>query len=157
MKREGISQGLALIPSGVFVLATAHEGRREAMLASFIQQAGFDPPMIVTAIQHSRPINRMIRESKQFAVSIMGKDSKKSLQRFWQGVPDEGDPFQGLDTSLHDTDIPVLNDAVGFLECKLRGATEAGDHWIVIGEVVNGGRVEVGEPFVRIRTNGFDY
>ena len=157
MKSEGISQGLALIPSGVFVLATAHEGRRSAMLASFIQQAGFDPPMIVTAIQHSRPINRMIRESKQFAVSILGKESKKSLQRFWQGIPDEGDPFEGLDTSTYDTDIPVLNDAVGFLECKLSGATEAGDHWIVIGEVVNGGRMEVGEPFVRIRTNGFDY
>ena len=157
MKRERISQGLALIPSGVFVLATTHKGNRTAMLASFIQQVGFDPPMIVTAIQHKRPISWMIRESKQFTISILSKDSKKSLRHFWQGVAEEGDPFEGLDTSLYDTNIPILDDAVGFLECKLSGTTKAGDHWLIIGKVVNGGRLKEGEPFVRIRTDGFDY
>ena len=157
MKREGISQGLALVPSGVFVLATVHEGQNSAMLASFIQQAGFDPPMIVAAIGQERSIARMIRDSKQFAISVMSKDSKESLSRFWKGVPDGTDPFEGLSTSLHDTGIPILGDAVGFLECKLRETADAGDHFLCIGEVINGGRVAEGEPFVRIRKNGFDY
>ena len=157
MKREGISQGLVLVPSGVFVLATVHEGQRSAMLASFIQQAAFDPPMIVTAIQQERSIGRMIRDSQQFAVSVMSKDSKDSLSRFWKGVPDGGDPFEGLTTSIHDTGIPILGDAVGFLECRLRNTLDAGDHFLCVGEVINGGRVGDGEPFVRVRKNGFDY
>ena len=157
MKREGISQGLALVPSGVFVLATAHEGQSSAILASFIQQAAFDPPMIVAAVGQDRSIGRMIRDSKQFAVSVMSKDSKESLSRFWKGVPDGTDPFEGLSTSIHDTGIPILGDAVGFLECTLRETLDAGDHFLCLGEVINGGRVEEGEPFIRIRKDGFDY
>jgi flavin reductase (DIM6/NTAB) family NADH-FMN oxidoreductase RutF len=157
MKREAISQGLALVPSGVFVLATVHEGQSSAILASFIQQAAFDPPMIVAAVGQDRSIGRMIRDSKQFAVSVMSKDSKESLSRFWKGVPEGADPFDGLSTSTHDTGIPILSDAVGFLECKLRETLDAGDHFLCLGEVVNGGRVEDGEPFIRIRKNGFDY
>jgi flavin reductase (DIM6/NTAB) family NADH-FMN oxidoreductase RutF len=99
----------------------------------------------------------MIQDSQQFAVSVMSKDSKESLSRFWKGVPDGADPFEGLSTSLHDTGIPILDDAVGFLECMLRETADAGDHFLCIGEVINGGRVGEGEPFVRIRKNGFDY
>jgi 3-hydroxy-9,10-secoandrosta-1,3,5(10)-triene-9,17-dione monooxygenase reductase component len=157
MKREGIRQGLALIPSGIFILAAVEDGRCSAMLASFIQQAAFDPPLIVAAVQHSRPVRRSIQVSGKFAISILGTESKESLRRFWKGVPDEGDPFEGLRTRTHDTGIPVVEDAVGFLECTLRGTAEAGDHLVLIGEVTNGGRIAQGEPMVRIRKDGFDY
>ena len=157
MKLEGISQGLAMIPSGIFVIGTAYQEQRYAMLASFVQQAGFDPPMIVIATQKKRPINSIIQESNQFVVNIMSKESKESLKRFWQGVAEDGDPFENLDTSLHKTKIPVLKDALGFLECNLKSINDAGDHYVIIGQVLNGGRIKDGDPLVRVRKNGFDY
>ena len=75
MKRDDISQGLGLIPSGVFVLASHSDGQSSAMLASFVQQAGFDPPAVVAALQHGRPIRSMIEKSGVFVINIMGKDS----------------------------------------------------------------------------------
>ena len=157
MNRGEVSQGLGLIPSGVFVLAAADHGQKSAMLASFVQQTGFDPPTIIVAVQHARPIRSMIENSETFVISIMGNDSKDSLKKFWKGVPEGTDPFEGLTTRSYDTGIPVLNDAVGFLECKLKAKAEAGDHLVFIGEVLNGGRLRDGEPLVRIRKNGFEY
>ncbi len=155
-KIEGISQGLALVPSGVFVLVARHGGETVAMLASFVQQAGFDPPMIVAAVQYSRPVRQMIQDSGAFALSVMSTDSKQSLKRFW--TPPEGaDPFDGLETQNHATGLPILSDAVGFLECRLHSSTDAGDHVLLIAEVINGGRIGKGDPMIRIRKNGFDY
>ena len=97
----------------------------------------------------------MIENSESFVISIMGNDSKDSLRKFWKGIPEGTDPFEGLATRSYDTGIPVLNDPVGFLECKLK--VEAGDPLVSVGEVFNGGRLEDGEPMVRISKNGFEY
>jgi len=157
MNRGDVSQGLGLIPSGIFVLAATDGEQKSAMLASFVQQADFEPPTSVVAVQHARPIRLMIENSETFVISIMGKDSTESLRKFWKGVPEGTDPFEGLGTRSYDTGIPVLNDAVGFLECKLKAKVEAGDPMVLVGEVLNGGRLGDGEPLVRIRKDGFEY
>ena len=157
MNRDGISQGLALIPSGVFILSAEHNSQRAAILASFIQQASFEPPLIVSAIGRGRPIAKMIQEAELFAVSVMSKDSKESLARFWKGIPEGTDPFENLPTSVYETGIPILKDALGFVECRLKQTLDTGDHLLCIGEIINGGRIMEGDPFVRLRKTGFDY
>ncbi len=157
MNGDGISTGLALIPSGVFVVASENNGERSAILVSFVQQAGFDPPTVTVAVNASRPLLRTIRESGHFAVSTLSAESRNSLKRFWNGVPEGADPFEGLDFETHRTGIPILKDAVAFVECELRGTFDVGDHVLCVGTVLNGGRIREQEPMVRIRTDGFDY
>ena len=99
----------------------------------------------------------MIQESGLFAVSVMSKDSKESLARFWKGIPEGSDPFENLSNSVHETGIPILEDALGFLECRLKESLDTGDHLLCIGEIINGGRINEGDPFVRVRKTGFEY
>jgi flavin reductase (DIM6/NTAB) family NADH-FMN oxidoreductase RutF len=158
MDREGIGQGLAMIPSGVFVLASGDGRRTSAILASFVQQAGFEPPSLVVAVGRDRPIRKLIEDSGQFVLNVMGNDSRASLKRFWKGVPEGSDPFEGLPTRTGAAGIPIVEDAVGYLECVLRQTIDLGDHCLYVGEVTGGGRLAPGfEPMVRIRKNGFDY
>lgn len=157
MENEGISQGLATIPSGVFVLAARHEGETAAILASFVQQAGFEPPSVVVAVGRNRAVRRIIAESGHFVLSVMGNDSKASLKRFWKGVPEGADPFEGLSTRNGTMDVPILEDAIGYMECANRQIIDLGDHCLCIGEVTAGGRMGTDAPMVRIRNNGFEY
>ena len=157
MNRNGISEGLAQIPSGVFVVAADDSGKRSAMLASFVQQSGFDPPSVTVAINSKRLLLGAIEKSKRFTISTMSSDSKASLKHFWKGVPETLDPFEGLDTETHKTGIPILKDATAFLECELQHTFDVGDHVICVGKVLNGGRVSEKAPMVRIRTDGFEY
>lgn len=158
MKDDGISQGLAMIPSGVFVLASGTGDQTSAMLASFVQQTGFEPPSVMVAVGRNREIRRMIETSGQFVLSVMGQDSKASLKKFWKGIPEGADPFEGLRTRSTMSGIPIPADAVAYVECRLRQVVEVDDHCLCVGEVVGGGRVMAeGDPMVRIRKNGFEY
>ena len=49
--RNTVGKALGRVPSGVFVLtASDTDHRRYAMLASWVQQAAFDPPAVCLAI-----------------------------------------------------------------------------------------------------------
>jgi len=157
VNRDGISKGLALIPSGVFIVAAADQGQRYGMLASFVQQSGFDPPSVSVAVNSRRPILGAIQKTGRFAISTMSAASKDSLKRFWKGVPEGADPFEGLEVRTYETGLPILSDAVSFVECELTGSLDADDHVLCLGRVTNGGAVQPGEPMVRIRTDGFEY
>jgi flavin reductase (DIM6/NTAB) family NADH-FMN oxidoreductase RutF len=157
MSREGIGQGLAVIPSGVFVVAAESGGKREAVLASFVQQCGFNPPGVTVAVNVRRPLLSAILNSGRFAISTMANESKDSLRRFWKGAPDGQDPFEGLETVTFETGLPILKDAIAFLECSLEASVDCGDHVICVGRILNGGRLGDGEPMVRVRKDGFEY
>jgi flavin reductase (DIM6/NTAB) family NADH-FMN oxidoreductase RutF len=158
VKDDGISQGLAMIPSGVFILASGTGDRTSAILASFVQQTGFEPPSVMVAVGRNREIRKMIETSGQFVLSVMGAESKASLKKFWKGVPEDADPFEGLTTRPAASGIPIPADAVAYVECRLRQIVEVDDHCLCVGEVTAGGRVmSEGDPMVRIRKNGFEY
>ena len=48
------------------------------------------------------------------------------------------------------TGSPVLEGALAWMDCRVHDIHEAGDHWIVIGEVLAGGASE-GLPLVYFR------
>ena len=50
MNIERIGAALGKIPSGVFIATSTHDGEEIGMLASFVEQAGFNPPTITVAI-----------------------------------------------------------------------------------------------------------
>ena len=41
------------------------------------------------------------------------------------------------------TGAPVINDVIAWIECTIERVDDAGDHWIVLGRVVD---LEVGAP-----------
>ena len=63
MNIEGIGAALGKIPSGVFIATSIQDGEEVGMLASFVEQAGFNPPMITVAIGVDRRLNQAIEDS----------------------------------------------------------------------------------------------
>jgi flavin reductase (DIM6/NTAB) family NADH-FMN oxidoreductase RutF len=51
---------------------------------------------------------------------------------------------------------PVLNDALGWVECRVISSLPAGDHTIVLGEVVAAG-VESQGKALSLQDAGFNY
>lgn len=153
-----IGKALGRIPSGVFVLTAAHEGVRMAMLASWLQQAAFEPPAISIAIAKDRPIADLIRKSLLLAVSIVPENDKSLMKRYARGVKDGEDPFAGVAVSQSPAGVPVLSDALGWIEAKLIKACDFGaDHEILIAQVTAGQLLLEGTAFTHQRGNGFHY
>jgi flavin reductase (DIM6/NTAB) family NADH-FMN oxidoreductase RutF len=156
--RNTIGRALGRVPSGVFVLTASHDGRAGAMLASWVQQAAFAPPAVSVALAKERPIGALIRASGRFALSIIPKDNTSLMKHYARGVKDDEDAFAGVRTIAAESGVPVLADALGYLDCRVISTCDfSGDHELLVGEVTAGKLFHDGQSFTHVRGNGFHY
>ena len=147
---------LGRIPSGLYAVGAMHEGRRIGMLCSFVEQAGFEPPMISIALGHDRPLRRILEHGGLFSLNILGVEDKKLLAAFAAGR--EEDPFAAFTLVENGHGLPQLAEALAWLACRPRGSVGAGDHVVYVAEVLEGCLHREGsEPMIRVRKNGFSY
>ncbi|MBE2181596.1 MAG: flavin reductase family protein [Chthoniobacterales bacterium] len=153
---DGLKAALGRIPSGLFAAGAVHEGRRIGMLCSFVEQAGFEPPMISIALGADRPMRHALEAGALFSLNILGDGDKKLLAAFASGRLE--DPFAGFELVQNEHGLPQLADAMAWLACRPSASVGAGDHEIYVAEVLAGSlhRAE-GEPMIRVRKNGFSY
>lgn len=148
---------LGRVPSGLFVV-TARQGNHETgMLASWIMQAGFEPPMLTVAVGKTRYVAEWLSDDAAFVVNVLAADQRRLLGHFGRGFAPGEPAFTGLEIERSTAGIPILDEALGHLECRVRGSLMSGDHRIVLGEIVAGKLHREGEPLVHVRANGLKY
>lgn len=154
-----LGQALGRVPSGLYILTVSHQGRSTGMLASWVQQAGFEPPMITLAVGSQRYAGDWITASGRFTLNQLGAGSKALIRHFGRGFPPDAPAFEGL--ALRDepgASGPVLAGALAYLEAELAGVLASGDHQIFLARVVAGGVLDgEAEPMLHVRHNGFHY
>lgn len=159
--REAIGPVLGRIPSGLSILTAADgDGNETGMLASWVQQASFEPPVITVAVHKKRYLNDWLKTGSQIAVSLIGESNGDYLKHFGKGF-EPGEPaFKGLEVAKSPAGMTVLTDTLGYLEARITGEITPGDHVIYTAEVTAAGAgpiLESDKPFVHIRKNGFGY
>src|SRR3990170_4340927 len=97
-KRNAIGRALGRVPSGVFILTTQHQGQHSAMMASWVQQISFAPPMVLVAVAPERPIAQLIRQSGRLALSILGEQDGPLMKKYARGVSPSEDAFTDVKT-----------------------------------------------------------
>jgi flavin reductase (DIM6/NTAB) family NADH-FMN oxidoreductase RutF len=151
-----MSPALGKISSGLYIVTTFHEGVRHGMLASFIEQAAFEPPLISMATAKGRPLSEVIDRKPLFGVNILGKHNHDLLRPFVKAT--DGDPFEGHVLVPNEWELPQLAEAMAFLACRVVNKVDAGDHWLYLAEVIDGAlQHDHEQPMIRVRRNGFDY
>ncbi|MGH7179649.1 MAG: flavin reductase family protein [Tepidisphaeraceae bacterium] len=151
-----IAKALGKIPSGVFILTARHGARSGAMLASWVQQASFDPPCVSVALAKGRAIAQLIVDSRRLVLSVIS-DSDKSLMRHYARDVDENDPFAGVATVPTPNGV-ALAGAAAWMECELKHVAEFGaDHDLFVAEVVAAEMLRDEKAFSHQRGSGFHY
>lgn len=153
---EPLAAALGRIPSGLFVISWRDGCGDRAMLASWVMQAAFTPPMISVAIASSRDLLAAVSSGTDFVLNILGEAHKPLAGRFSRpAVPGE-DPFAGLAVERV-AGIVALVDSVGWLHCRGVARAESGDHAVVIARVLAGGAAGPAQPLVHLRRHGLRY
>ena len=120
--RTPIARGLGRIVSGLFVLTTGEGERATGMLASFVQQAGFEPPAITVAVKKGRAIVEELRACEKFCVSVLHDGSIGLLAHFARGFEPGAPAFDGVETTVGKNGVPYLSDSHAHVACELIGA-----------------------------------
>jgi flavin reductase (DIM6/NTAB) family NADH-FMN oxidoreductase RutF len=154
---QALVAALGRVPSGLFVLAVRHGDRETGMLASWVQQCSFDPPQISLAVKPGRFASDLLTVGAAFAINIIATGQTDLLKHFGKGFGPGEPAFVGLDVYHTAESVPVLRAALAHLDCRVTGRTAAGDHDLVIGQVLAGRLHSDGQPAVHIRKSGTHY
>lgn len=125
---------LRFFPSGV-TLVTAGTGEQiQGLTVSAFTSVSADPPLIAILLEHSRTINELL-ESKYapFGVNFLTVDHVDLSNRF-AFMPNE-DRFKAGDWGRAENGVPVLNDALAWLECTVETRQDLGSHILYAGRV----------------------
>jgi flavin reductase (DIM6/NTAB) family NADH-FMN oxidoreductase RutF len=152
-----LAAALGRIPSGLFVLTLRRDAVETGMLASWVQQCSFNPPQLSVAIQHGRDISPLLSKDAAFTLNVLDDTQTDMIVHFGRGFTLQEPAFDGLEVQRGQTNGPVLGEALAFLECRVVDRFPAGDHDLIVAEVVAGSLLGEGHPMVHIRKSGMHY
>lgn len=133
--------------SGVCAVTTFAGRHHHAMTATTVTSVSLDPVLVLVCVEQDARWYDAVIESGVWGVSVLPASARWIAE--WLSVP--GRPLHGqLDRIDHHigpaTGVALLDVALTSLECRFRAIHQAGDHGIVVGEVVNVHTPERTEP-----------
>lgn len=159
--RAAIGAVLGRTPSGLFILtACGPDGRTTGMLASWVQQASFDPPAVTVAVNKKRYVNDWLQAGPGVVLNLIGETQKQFLGHFGRGFEPDEAAFDGITITAAGNGAPLLTDALGSLQGTVTGQVDAGDHYIYVVRIdaaLRGPALDTERPWVHVRKSGFNY
>lgn len=136
--------------SGVTVVTGQKDaGDPFGLTASSFTSVSLDPLLVLVSVGHGSATLPRLLDAGSFAVNILARGQEEIAYRF--AGTDRGGRFQELDwTPGEATGSPILGGALAWMECRLWRSVPAGDHELVLGEVL-GASPSAGEPLAYFR------
>ncbi|HEY8677621.1 MAG TPA: flavin reductase family protein [Candidatus Dormibacteraeota bacterium] len=122
--------------SGVTVMTTSAAGRLHGMTVSAFASVSLDPLLILVCVEQSTLMHRLVLESRAFAINVLGARGEATSRFFADDARLAAPEFREGSYRLGVTGSPLLTEATAYLEARTHSTHEAGDHTIVVGEVV---------------------
>jgi flavin reductase (DIM6/NTAB) family NADH-FMN oxidoreductase RutF len=129
------------------VLTVDAAGERLGLTVSAVVGLSLEPPLVGVAVSRQAAMHELLREAGGFALSLLAGDQEDVAQHFARGVP----PFahwHGIATREGAEGAPLIDDALGWLECRIEAEHGAGDHTLFVGEVLGTERGRAAPPLV---------
>ncbi|MEK4243192.1 MULTISPECIES: flavin reductase family protein [unclassified Janibacter] len=144
---------MAHFATGVTVVTTLEDGHDHAMTANSITSVSLDPPLVLVCVAKDTGWHEAVTQSGVWGISILPAAGRPAASWLSTG----GRPLHGqLSRVAHhrgELGVALLDDALGTLECRTSAQHDAGDHTIVVGEVVSS-RADAhrGDPLIYYRS-----
>ncbi|MDE3197881.1 MAG: flavin reductase family protein [Acidobacteriota bacterium] len=131
--------------TGITVITTLDEkGHPHGMTANSFTSLSLAPPLILVAIDYRNAILGHFTTNPYFAVNILSADQRALSERFSSVAVKR---FDGIAWRPSANGVPLLEGAVGYLECARERTLETGDHVALVGEVESA-LVSEGAPLI---------
>src|SRR5262249_40896658 len=101
---------LRMIPYGLYVLTAADKtGQVAAAPVSWVTQASFEPPLVVVGVKADSHAHSIIKESKAFALNVLGKGQQALAFTFFKPAELKGETISGEKFHRGTTGSPILS------------------------------------------------
>ncbi len=128
------------MPSGLYVVGSHAGERYNLMTLNWATQVAFDPKLVAISVEKVAVTHELVSLGRSFSLNLIDREDRALVRKFVKPVDRVpagllgGCPFRTVATGA-----PVLERAIGFLDCGLRQSMDVGSHTLFVGEVVEAG------------------
>jgi 3-hydroxy-9,10-secoandrosta-1,3,5(10)-triene-9,17-dione monooxygenase reductase component len=135
-------------PTGVTLVTALHQGDPVGMIIGSFTSVSLNPPLVGFLVGKESTTWPRIAAAGSFCVNVLGHHQQEVCRLFARSSPDR---FAATGWQPQRNGVPVLRDAIAWIDCDIDRVDEAGDHWWVIGRVVQLEAGGAGSPLVFVR------
>lgn len=137
---------LGRFASGVTVVTATSNGEPVGMTCQSFSSVSLDPPLVLFVPAKTSRAFPLMQRAGKFAVNFLASDQAElSNVMASRGV----DKFSDVDWRPSEvTGSPLLEGALGYVDCTIHAVHEAGDHFIVIGRVLDLAATDEPDPLL---------
>jgi len=117
---EDLRLALRQWTTGVCVVCSQQAENLHGMTVNSFTSVSLDPPIISVSLAKDTRTLHLVQESGKFSISILREDQKNIADRFAGKILDNGDRFKGLDTFVLPDGGIAFQNALAWLECRVR-------------------------------------
>ena len=134
---EQFSLPLELLRSGIYIFTTAYKNQPAGCTCVWVSRVSFNPPLLAVHLDPARHTFATLERGKRFCINIMGQTGLELSRHFGFTSGHDIKKFAKVDYRRDTSGSPILAEAVSYLDCKLTKLVSLGDHWMVLGELVD--------------------
>ena len=134
---DGFRAVMSRFATGVTVMTCRCVEEPHGMTANAVTSVSLDPLLVLVCVGHDTEMRGLVREAGAFGLSILPAAAQTLSNHFADASRPSGHAqFAGVRTHRARTGAPLLEGAIGWLDCEIWKVHDGGDHDIVVGEVV---------------------
>jgi flavin reductase (DIM6/NTAB) family NADH-FMN oxidoreductase RutF len=153
MDETAASTLFAWLDREVWLLTAQNGSRRGGLIATFVNPATIvaDLPRMLVGIAKQHHTWELIEASNAFALHLLGEQHLDWVWHFGLQTGRNRDKLDGFRTREMSTGSPVLEDAIGWLDCRVEARLDTGDRTVYLAEVAQGGVTHFAPPLTSRR------
>lgn len=128
-----LRDAMGCFATGVTII-TAHDadGKPIGLTANSFTSVSLDPPLLLVCIANNAGSAETLRVADSFAVNVL-QIGQQPVSNLFAGKGE--DRFAGTRWEVGEYGAPILPSSLGIFECKRHTLHEAGDHFLLVGQV----------------------
>lgn len=150
ISHEEFRATLGRFTTGVVAVTALQESESApvGLVVNSFTSVSLNPALVLFCIAKNSTSWPQVRTAERFCVNILGEHQQELSRRLaTSGV----DKFRGVGWTSTRSGTPVLDGAIGWLECSVEAEHEAGDHEVIVSRVHRLSSREGGAPLVFYR------
>ncbi|MDQ3569816.1 MAG: flavin reductase family protein [Actinomycetota bacterium] len=148
------------MPYGLYVVGSRAGDRYNLMTLNWATQLSFEPKLVGIGVERQSLTHALMDEGGAFSLCLVDREDRAIVRKFTKPVEVDTGAKLANGFAYHEgrTGVPILDQAVAYVECEVRQGLDLGDHTFFIGEVVDAGFQKSEEtPVLRMEDTRMNY
>lgn len=130
---------------GLYAVSCVEGATVNIFTANWLSQVSFEPPLVAVSVENTAKSLPMILHSRVFTINTLRAGQRGLAAQLGKSANQHPDKLAEIAYANGANGCPILQDALAWVACEVRGTLEAGDSTLILAEVMDTGMLVEGQ------------